>query len=77
MILQDAAERRVVVENGVCYYHDIPLGLYILRGDSTVLMGQVDLTTETQLMRKVELDELESLRKQQSATWDFDSDLIA
>jgi hypothetical protein len=24
-----------------CFYHDIPLGVFIVRGDSVVLMGQV------------------------------------
>ncbi|KAL7581772.1 hypothetical protein ACA910_022305 [Epithemia clementina (nom. ined.)] len=77
MILQDAVERRVVIADGVCYYHDIPLGLYILRGDSTVLMGQLDMMRESHSMKEVELDELENLSKQQDAVWDFDSDLIA
>jgi hypothetical protein len=29
-------------EPSVCYYTDIELGLYLIRGDTTVLMGEVD-----------------------------------
>mmetsp|Transcript_8600 Transcript_8600/g.11367 ORF Transcript_8600/g.11367 Transcript_8600/m.11367 type:complete len:104 (+) Transcript_8600:380-691(+) len=80
LILQDAAERRVVIANGICYYSDIPLGLYIVRGDSTVLMGQIDSMTEANVMREVELDELSKIRREagdEGANWDFDSDLVA
>jgi len=42
-VLTDAVERRVFndVRNRKLYYHDIPLGLYVVRGDSMVLTGQV------------------------------------
>ena len=76
IMLQDAVERRLVVVDGVCYYHDIPLGLYLLRGDSAVLMGQLDSMRVADVMKEVDLAELEQLRNQTNA-WDFDSDLIA
>ena len=58
------------------YYHDIPLGLYVVRGDSVVLLGEVrdDDGGEQQLlqqggvaggismkMKEVTLDELAEL----------------
>jgi small nuclear ribonucleoprotein (snRNP)-like protein len=54
LLLQDTVERRMVVVDDknvdnasvgdatpTCFYHDIPLGVFIVRGDSVVLMGQV------------------------------------
>jgi len=80
LILEDAAERRVVVANGICHFANIPLGLYIVRGDSLVLMGQMDSMRESHVMKEVSLEELEKIREQASkeeTVWDFDSDLVA
>lgn len=80
LILQDASERRVVVANGICHYANIPLGLYIVRGDSVVLMGQVDAMREPNVMKEVSLAELDAIRKESGESetvWDFDSDLVA
>ena len=44
IVLQDAVERIIVGSS----YSDIPLGLYIVRGENVVLMGEVDEATETQ-----------------------------
>jgi len=43
LVLQNAFERKVlpISKDGVTYYVDIPLGIYIVRGDSVVLMGKV------------------------------------
>ena len=42
--LEDTYERRVVVptdEDQPAVYGDVPLGLYIVRGDSVVLLGEI------------------------------------
>jgi len=84
-VLLDAVERRilsvperVVSEGGdstavTLYYHDIPLGLYVVRGDSVVLLGQVEgggeHTDQGQgrpggfAMKEVSLQELEELEE--------------
>jgi len=38
LVLEDAYERIIVGEQ----YGDIPLGLYIIRGENVVLLGQID-----------------------------------
>ena len=52
-MLEDTFERHVVGDK----YGDIPLGLYIIRGDSVVLLGEVDEAkqSEEQLWRLVNL----------------------
>lgn len=81
MILQDTYERRIVTSEGVCYYHDVYLGVYILRGDSMVLMGQLNEMREQLVMRQVSLEELEKIKSkeagQEPLEWDFDADLVA
>lgn len=81
MFLQDTVERRIITSEGVSYYHDIPLGVYIVRGDSMVLMGQLNEMKEQMVMREVSLEELEKLASkkadQERLNWDFDADLIA
>jgi len=79
--LQDAIERRTVMIDDVCYYTDIPLGLYMVRGDSMVLLGQVH-DTDTDMMKQVSLAEFEELQTKQSSDadtveWDVDNDLVA
>ena len=38
LILEEAVERIVVGQ----YYTDVPLGMYLVRGENLVLMGQID-----------------------------------
>lgn len=80
----DAIERRIVSvkRNGnniqlSNYFADIPLGVYVVRGDSMVLMGEVH--DNSALMERVSLEELEKLSAGADAPleWDFDGDLIA
>ena len=51
MVLDETSERRVLrtkksskdeEDEVICYYTDILLGLYLVRGDSMVLLGEVD-----------------------------------
>ena len=78
MVLSDTVERQIVVKphgdnNSGMYYHDMPLGMYIVRGDSVVLTGQVGEDTGT----AVSLEKLQELQQQEGLQWDFDNDLIA
>ena len=71
MVLDDACERKMHVDlsDGITYYADIPLGLYIVRGDSVVLLGQIgdgkideDPSISDRIkssMKMVDLDELD------------------
>mmetsp|Transcript_62485 Transcript_62485/g.152122 ORF Transcript_62485/g.152122 Transcript_62485/m.152122 type:complete len:264 (+) Transcript_62485:213-1004(+) len=71
MVLDDACERKMHVDlsDGITYYADIPLGLYVVRGDSVVLLGQIgdgkfdeDPSLNDKMkssMKMIDLDELE------------------
>mmetsp|Transcript_5853 Transcript_5853/g.8705 ORF Transcript_5853/g.8705 Transcript_5853/m.8705 type:complete len:210 (+) Transcript_5853:143-772(+) len=45
MVMEETSERRVLhIKKGkdtICYYTDIKLGLYLVRGDSMVLLGEL------------------------------------
>lgn len=80
----DAVERRIVVEeNGRTLYTDIPLGLYVVRGDTVVILGQIASTANPQpWMQSVTVEEInerleQTKIKESSLEWDFDNDLIA
>jgi len=78
MVLEEASERKMHRDKeGVTYFADVPLGVYIVRGDSMVMLGQI---APDQGMKQVELDELEKLMKMSASEpleWDFDKDLLA
>ncbi|KAK1747344.1 U6 snRNA-associated Sm-like protein LSm1 [Skeletonema marinoi] len=98
MVMEGTSERRILVvtkdkDETICYQTDIKLGLYIVRGDSIVLMGEVD-DEEEQLdndgkIRIVSLEEFEQLEEEETKrkeeggevidaiNWDFDMDLVA
>ena len=78
MILEDTSERRMCNMDGISYYADVPLGLYVVRGDSMVLLGQVG--EEGQNCKEVTIEELEERMKTCDTgelEWDFDTDLVA
>ena len=108
MVMQDTAERRILVvtradekdgdndtgsaPKSICYQTDIMLGLFIVRGDNVVLMGEVDELEGSQSedgpTRFVSLEEFELLEDEEarkrerggpedSINWDFDQDLVA
>jgi len=64
IVLEHAVERVIV---GKCF-SDVPLGLYVIRGENVVLLGQVDeakdLITTQQLLRQVSVDEILEARAQ-------------
>lgn len=80
MVMTDTAERRLCCRDGISYFADVPLGLYVVRGDSTVLLGQIGDFLPEDRMKEVSVDELESMTKESGAgtlDWDFDNDLTA
>ena len=68
------------------YYCDIPLGVYVIRGDSVVLLGNMD-DQKVANLKEISLDELQQKEEEAAdaapesqsgpLTWDFDADLIA
>ena len=82
MVLREAVERRICVsENQPAVYCDVPLGLYIVRGDSMVLSGRVSDVMMSNNMQEVDLEEFEQRQQVVSdapiTEWDFDMDLQA
>lgn len=47
VVLTETFERRVVVSTKGSHYGDIPLGLYVVRGDAVVLLGEVSEDLES------------------------------
>ena len=83
MVLEDTSERRIlnISSTKAVYYTDVRLGLYIVRGDSMVLLGEVnDTNSNDEGMTEVSLEQFEKLQQQNSAddplTWEFDVDLV-
>ena len=63
--------------DGITYCADIPLGVYVVRGESVVLMGQM---ASDQGMNPIPLAQLEEMAGKSETTkleWDFDKDLLA
>ncbi|KAL7534588.1 hypothetical protein ACHAXR_005972 [Thalassiosira sp. AJA248-18] len=106
MVMMDTCERRILVvprekksKDGddpsapktICYQTDIHLGLFIVRGDNVVLLGEVEDDEERNggQIQFVSLEDFEQLedeeakRKEESGeenkdiNWDFDMDLVA
>ena len=62
------------------FYADLPLeGLYIARGESLVLVGEVNDESNNVLMRPVTMEEFGNLSSDAlpPLEWDFDTDLTA
>lgn len=92
LVLDDTVERRHVViprdpslngppSTSSLYYSDVPLGLYVVRGDSVVVMGRTNPAASTAVGQAVSLQELEEIQRKQPAAgeldWDVDTDLVA
>ena len=63
IVLENAAERIIVGSS----YSDIPLGLYIVRGENVVLMGEIDEAIETDGLTEVSNEEIKRERKAEKA----------
>mmetsp|Transcript_13933 Transcript_13933/g.28246 ORF Transcript_13933/g.28246 Transcript_13933/m.28246 type:complete len:130 (+) Transcript_13933:105-494(+) len=66
-IVLEHAEERVVV--GKCFA-DVPLGLYVIRGENLVLLGQIDDAKEevavNTLMQRVPIEEILMAKKEEA-----------
>jgi hypothetical protein len=76
MVLEEASERKMHRhKDGTICYSDVPMGVYIVRGDSIVLLGQI---SPDDGMKQVEPTEIEEMMNETaSLEWDFDKDLQA
>lgn len=63
-IVLESAVERIIVGSA---YSDIPLGLYIVRGENVVLMGEVDEGRETEGLTQVDNDEIKRAREAEKA----------
>lgn len=68
----------------ICYQTDIQLGLFIVRGDNVVLLGEVEDADDCHdgSVQFVSLEDFETLQEAAgeralSVDWDFDMDLVA
>lgn len=78
MVLDDVSERKIHrSKEGVVYFADMFLGVYIARGDSMVLLGQVGSDDGMQQVDMDELDDMIAKSNQEMLEWDFDKDLLA
>ena len=73
IVLQDAVERIIVGSS----YSDIPLGIYIVRGENVVLMGEVDEATETQGLTMVDNDEIKRAREAEKAAEKLKGEMLS
>ncbi|KAF3970910.1 hypothetical protein CMV_005433 [Castanea mollissima] len=62
VVLQDACDRVIVGE----LYCDIPLGLYVIRGENVVLIGELDLDKEELPPNMTRVSEAEIKRSQKA-----------
>lgn len=59
-------------------YTDIPLGIYIVRGDNVVLLGEIDEEKSKEILQEVTAEELAGVAEEEVAddkkalVWDFE-----
>eukprot|EP00613_Pedinella_sp_CCMP2098_P001815 CAMPEP_0171623016 /NCGR_PEP_ID=MMETSP0990-20121206/17642_1 /TAXON_ID=483369 /ORGANISM="non described non described, Strain CCMP2098" /LENGTH=75 /DNA_ID=CAMNT_0012189033 /DNA_START=211 /DNA_END=438 /DNA_ORIENTATION=+ len=70
MVLEDTHERHIAGGKK----SDFPLGLFLVRGDTVVLLGEIDAQKEAALgLKEVAVDEvLEAEKKLTKIEWDFE-----
>ena len=73
--LEDTCERALLGKK----YCDVPIGLYIVRGDNIVLLGEVDDEKEAETLTKIDQEQYLELSDQpveaeeaSKVVWDFD-----
>ena len=72
IVLENACERIIV---GTSFSH-IPLGLYIVRGENVVLMGDIDETIETEGLTEVSNEEIKREREAEKAADKFKGEML-
>ena len=77
LLLEECVERRIKRVENKMIYTDVPLGLFIIRGDTLVLLGEVD-DEDSGGMEKVGLEEFDERDGLDESHWvvDFDNDLV-
>ncbi len=89
-VLENTVERKICASNedNKFYYADIKLGLYLVRGDSVVLLGEIDEggSALEQQGYEVSLDEIDRMIKskqnsdkghpRQESMWEFNAELL-
>jgi|TARA_B100001540_G_scaffold174233_1_gene153955 U6 snRNA-associated Sm-like protein LSm1 len=73
IVLEGAVERIIVGSS----YSDIPLGLYIVRGENVVLMGEVDEARETEGLTAVDNDEIKRAREDEKAAEKLKGEMLS
>jgi len=74
LILEDTCERALLGKK----YCDVPIGLYIVRGENIVLLGELDEEKETQSLTRIEQEEYLELAESEETEevgkvfWDFE-----
>ena len=78
MVLEEASERKVHNgKDGSIFYSDVPMGVYIVRGDSIVLLGQISPDDGMKKVEPAEMEEMVKNAEKEELEWDFDKDLQA
>lgn len=88
-VLEDTVERKFCTldDNDKYYYSDKKLGLYLVRGDSIVLLGELEEVgsvleqqgcevSSDELEKMIEKQKSEGGKLRQEHMWDFDMDLL-
>ena len=73
IVLEGAVERIIAGSS----YSDIPLGLYIVRGENVVLMGEVDEARETEGLTAVDNDEIKRAREDEKAAEKLKGEMLS
>ena len=73
IVLEGAVERIIVGSS----YSDIPLGLYSVRGENGVLMGEVDEARETEGLTAVDNDEIKRAREDEKAAEKLKGEMLS
>jgi len=82
MVMEGTVERKFLFSRNS--YCEVERGLFVIRGDNVVMLGEIGEDEESKGMKKVtevELDEMakgvdKEEEKKLTTTWDFDLDLV-
>lgn len=77
LILEETCERVLLTgKDTKKKYCDFPLGLYIVRGDNIVLLGEIDADVESDNLERIDQEQYLALSTDQDeggkAVWDFE-----
>jgi U6 snRNA-associated Sm-like protein LSm1 len=77
LILEETCERVLLTgKDTKKKYCDFPLGLYIVRGDNIVLLGEIDVEVESENLERIDQEQYLALSADQDeggkVVWDFE-----